>query len=134
MPVSKEKDDHIQSVMRQLGIQDDDLLEKFIIGSGRGGQNLHKTSSCVYLQHIPTGISVKCQASRSREMNRYFARRLLCEKYQSLILKEKTEKQQESEKIRRQKRTRSRKQKKKILEGKRLHGEKKGLRSRPDEN
>ena len=129
MPVSKEKDDHIQSVMRQLGIQDDDLLEKFIIG-----QNLHKTSSCVYLQHIPTGISVKCQASRSREMNRYFARRLLCEKYQSLILKEKTEKQQESEKIRRQKRTRSRKQKKKILEGKRLHGEKKGLRSRPDEN
>lgn len=134
MAITKKKADDIEALMHSLAITEDDLSEKFIIGSGRGGQNLHKTSSCVYLEHIPTGLAVKCQKYRFREMNRILARRMLCEKYQSQILKEKTEKQQALEKIRRQKKTRSRKQKKKVLEGKRLHGEKKAMRARPEDH
>src|SRR6185436_10588305 len=46
---------------KTLGIHESDLIEKFILGSGKGGQKVNKTSSCVYLKHIPTGIEVKCQ-------------------------------------------------------------------------
>ncbi|MCX6990797.1 MAG: peptide chain release factor-like protein [Chlamydiae bacterium] len=134
MSVSKEKEEEISRFMEKLGIKEDDLIEKFILGSGRGGQNLQKTSSCVYLKHIPTGLEVKCQKDRSRALNRLFARRLLCEKYQEIILEEKSKKQQANEKIRRQKQTRSRKQKARMLDNKKQHAEKKSLRSRPDEN
>lgn len=47
------------------------------IGSGPGGQKINKTSNCVQLRHIPTGLSVKCQETRSREENRRIARRIL---------------------------------------------------------
>lgn len=33
-----------------------DLKEKFVRGSGPGGQSVNKTSNCVFLTHIPTGI------------------------------------------------------------------------------
>ena len=58
--------------MLALGILADELVEKFITGSGSGGQKINKTSSCVYLKHVPTGIEIKCQRERSRELNRYF--------------------------------------------------------------
>ena len=45
-----------------------------------GGQKINKTSSCVYLKHLPTGIEIKCQQGRSREMNRYYARKELCQR------------------------------------------------------
>ncbi len=125
----KEKEDEIKKKMQSLHIDENDLLEKFILGSGRGGQNLHKTSSCVYLKHIPTGIEIKCQKERSRDLNRWIARRMLCEKYEEKILLLQSEKQKQVEKIRRQKRTKSRKQKQKMIEEKRLRSEKKGLRA-----
>lgn len=131
MALSKEKWEGVQEMLRELGIKEDDLIEKFILGSGRGGQNLQKTSSCVYLKHIPTGFEVKCQRDRSREVNRYLARRQLCEMFKEKIHHEKSEKQQTQEKIRRQKRRRSRKQKEKMLEGKKLHAEKKKQRKSP---
>lgn len=130
MPVTSEKQDELYKRMATLGIKEEELIEKFILGSGRGGQNLQKTSSCVYLKHIPTGIEVKCQKARSRDLNRYYARRLLCEKVEEKVFKIKTEKQYEAEKIRRQKRRRSRKQKEKILEEKHRHSEKKASRSK----
>jgi protein subunit release factor B len=125
------KKEEIEKMMQELGIHEDDLIEKFILGSGRGGQNLQKTSSCVYLKHIPTGTEVKCQKDRSRDVNRYLARRMLCEAIKEKVLQEKSKKQQLSEKIRRQKRTRTRKQKRKMLEKKRQHAEKKALRQSP---
>ncbi|MBM3207487.1 MAG: peptide chain release factor-like protein [Chlamydiae bacterium] len=134
MSISKEKEEEIKKLMESIGIDENDLIEKFIIGSGRGGQNLQKTSSCVYLKHLPSGIEVKCQKDRSREVNRWLARRLLCEKFQHEVLLEKTKKIQEIEKIRRQKKTRSRKQKRKMVEDKRKHHEKKNLRLKPQED
>lgn len=120
--------------MKQLGIHEDDLVEKFILGSGRGGQKIHKTHSCVYIKHIPTGIEIKCQKERSREINRWIARKELCEKIEAKILKIKTEKIKEREKIRRQKKRRTRKQKEKMLEEKRILSAKKQLRKPPREN
>jgi protein subunit release factor B len=117
--ISQDKWDELQAKMDKLGIKEDDLIEKFILGSGRGGQNLQKTSSCVYLKHVPTGTEVKCQRERSRDMNRFFARRDLCEKIESEILKIKTEKQALIEKKRRQKRKRSKRAQEKVLETKR---------------
>jgi protein subunit release factor B len=129
--ISKEKLDALAARMERLGIKEADLIEKFILGSGRGGQNLQKTSSTVYLKHIPSGIEVKCQRERSRELNRYYARQDLCEKLEMAVFKEKSAKQQEIEKIRRQKRRRSRKSKEKMLAGKKKVSEKKQLRRPP---
>lgn len=133
MPVSKEKKEALEARMKRLEIYDDDLIEKFILGSGSGGQKVNKTSSCVYLKHIPTGIEVKCQKDRSRAMNRFQARRELCEKIAHTLHQEKTKKQREMEKIRQQKKRRSRRLKKKILEDKQKHSETKSFRKKVDE-
>lgn len=114
--------------LEQLQIKEEDLVEKFILGSGKGGQKINKTASCVYLKHLPTGIEVKCQKDRSQEMNRFYARRELCRKIEEKILGALSKKQQAIEKIRRQKRRRSRRSKEKMLEGKKRHSEKKKLR------
>ncbi|MGH2611536.1 MAG: peptide chain release factor family protein [Rhabdochlamydiaceae bacterium] len=131
--IQQEKWDELRRKMRELGIYEEDLIEKFILGSGRGGQNLQKTSSCVYLKHIPTGIEIKCQRERSRDMNRYFARRDLCEKIETQVLKIKTEKVQRIEKKRRQKRKRSKRAQQKMLENKKHRGNVKQLRGKPND-
>ncbi|MFS8563818.1 MAG: peptide chain release factor-like protein [Rhabdochlamydiaceae bacterium] len=115
--------------MDRLGIKEEDLIEKFILGSGSGGQKINKTSSCVYLKHLPTGIEVKCQQDRSREMNRFFARRKLCEQLEEQVQGIKSQKQQAREKIKRQKRRRSRRSKEKMLADKKHHSKKKIQRS-----
>jgi protein subunit release factor B len=129
--IRKEKFDELGKRMQRLGIKDEDLVEKFILGSGSGGQKINKTSSCVYLKHIPSGIEVKCQRERSRELNRYYARRDLCDKIEEKIEHKKSERQQMIEKIRRQKRRRSRKSKEKMLATKKQQSEKKSLRQIP---
>jgi len=131
MALSKEKIEELSTRMEHLKIREQDLIEKFILGSGKGGQKINKTSSCVYLKHKPTGIEIKCQRNRSREMNRFFARRDLCERIEEQISDDKSKKQQEFEKIRRQKQRRSRKQKEKMLANKKIHSSKKQLRLNP---
>ena len=117
--------------MASLGIHEEDLIEKFIRGSGSGGQKINKTSSCVSLHHTPTGIDIKCQRERSRELNRYLARRELCEKIEEIKLGKKSARQQAIEKIRRQKRRRSRRAKNRMLDDKSKHAEKKQNRKPP---
>ncbi len=129
--IRKEKMDDLDARMERLGIRAGDLVEKFILGSGSGGQKINKTSSCVYLKHIPTGIEIKCQRDRSREMNRYYARKELCNRFEEKIENKKSERQQMIEKVRRQKRRRSRKSKEKMLAAKRQQSEKKSLRHVP---
>lgn len=126
--VSSRKRRRTEERMRELGIQPSDVVEKFVLGSGRGGQKLNKTSSCVYLRHVPTGIEVKCQRERSRELNRLLARRELCERLEERRLGEESARRRRAEKIRRQKRRRSRRQKERMLAGKRKRSEKKERR------
>jgi protein subunit release factor B len=76
-PVSEEKNRWLREKMEVLEIQEKDIEEKFIRSSGRGGQKVNKTSTCVYLRHIPTGIEVKVMRERSQSLNRYLARREL---------------------------------------------------------
>lgn len=82
MTINKEKRELLEKKMLELGIAEEDLIEKFILGSGKGGQHVNKTASCVYLKHLPSGIEIKCHQERSRELNRYLARKNLCEAVQ----------------------------------------------------
>lgn len=134
MSISKEKREELENRMLRCQIREEDLIEKFILGSGKGGQKINKTASCVYLKHIPTGFEVKCQRDRSRELNRYLARRELCEKIEKKLFQEKSEKEQEQAKIRRQKRRRSRRQKEKLIEAKRQRSQVKTERRSPTDN
>ncbi|KAM7218239.1 RF-1 domain containing protein [Rhypophila decipiens] len=59
---------------------DSEIEESFLKGSGPGGQKINKTNSAVQLKHIPTGIVVKCQETRSRDQNRKIARNLLAQR------------------------------------------------------
>jgi protein subunit release factor B len=129
--LSTAKEAELRVRMEKLGILDDDLVEKFIRGSGHGGQKINKTSSCVYLKHEPSGIEIKCQQDRSQTMNRYYARVALCEQLETITLGKKSAQQQAREKIRRQKRRQSRRQRNKTVGLKRQHGEKKKLRGKP---
>jgi len=128
-PVSPEKEKTLRSKLERLGIHEKDLEESFVRSQGKGGQNVNKVSTCVYLKHIPTGTEVKCQKARSQGLNRYYARVLLFEKIESLIKGRESEARQRIEKIRRQKRKRSKRAKEKMLAEKRLHSAKKADRS-----
>ncbi|MGI6087160.1 MAG: peptide chain release factor family protein [Kiritimatiellia bacterium] len=127
-PVSPEKKRALEQRMRELGVTESALTEKFILGSGSGGQKLNKSSTCVYLRYPAGGIEIKCQASRSREMNRFLARRELCERLAERIEGARSARQQAAEKIRRQKRRRSRRQRLILEEQKRRHSAKKAAR------
>lgn len=132
--VSEGKEKALAEKFQALSIREDDIAETFIRSSGKGGQHVNKTSTCVYLKHIPTGIEVKCQQERSQSLNRYRARVLLAKKVEQLIKGRESEETQRIEKIRRQKRKRSKRAKEKMLADKKIVSEKKKLRTRPVEN
>ncbi len=79
MGPSKEKTEELNKRVAAAGILKNDIKEKFIKSSGRGGQKVNKTSSAVFLKHIPTGITVKCGSERFRHLNRFLAMRRLVE-------------------------------------------------------
>jgi protein subunit release factor B len=82
--VSEKKDRWLKERMEALGIHEKDIEEKFIRSSGSGGQKVNKTSTCVYLKHIPTGIEVKCMRERNQSLNRFLARRELVTRIEKL--------------------------------------------------
>lgn len=82
--ISEEKNKWLKERMETLAIFEKDIKEKFVRSSGKGGQKVNKTSSCVYLKHIPTGIEVKCMEDRSQSINRFLARRELVERIDAL--------------------------------------------------
>jgi protein subunit release factor B len=130
--MNPDKEAALRSKMASLGIREPDITELFILAGKKGGQKVNKTSSCVYLKHIPTGIEVKCQEARSQALNRFLARRILAGKIERLMLGRESAEEKRIEKLRRQKRRRSRRSKEKMLQSKKLHAEKKGLRKRVD--
>jgi protein subunit release factor B len=128
MPVSIDKEKVLAARMLELGVAEDEFEESFIRSSGPGGQKVNKSSSCVYLVHLPTGLSVKCQRERSQSLNRFLARRILLDKIERQQKGFIAEEKEKLEKIRRQKRKRSRRAKEKILEAKHQRAEIKSLR------
>ena len=77
--ISSEAIEKIKARMALASVFEEDLEETFILGSGSGGQKVNKTSSTVRLYHAPSGMTVKCGENRSRELNRWLARRELAE-------------------------------------------------------
>jgi protein subunit release factor B len=130
-PVTPEKSAALEQRMAALGITAADLLEKFIRGSGSGGQKINKTNNCVFLKHLPSGVCIKCQMDRSRELNRFLARRELCEQLEMIRDGTASAKTRAIEKLRRQKRQRSRRSKQRSVADKRIQSEKKSLRRPP---
>ncbi|MBN2437388.1 MAG: peptide chain release factor-like protein [Deltaproteobacteria bacterium] len=132
MIISPEKEAALRERMERLGVREEEFRETFTRSSGPGGQKVNKTSSCVYLVHLPTGLSVKCQQERSQTLNRFLARRILLDRIERLRTGLVSAERMRVEKIRRQKRRRSRRAREKTLEAKHLQSEKKSLRTRVD--
>jgi peptide chain release factor len=110
MAVSPEKQQALQETLKKLNIREEEVIEQFIRSQGAGGQKVNKTSSAVYLKHLPTGLEVKMQKERSQALNRFLAWRLLAEKVEALQ-DGKSLFQRQIEKIRKQKNRRSRRAK-----------------------
>ena len=130
--ISPETIAKIKALMAEASLFEDDFEESFILGGGPGGQKTNKTSSVVRLVHSPSGIAVRVGERRSRETNRWLARRELAETVLEREHRRKSEARQQAERIRRQKRRRSRRQRQKMLAAKHARSEIKAMRKRVD--
>jgi len=128
LSLSPEKLEELRLRLEAIGVREEDLEEKFIRASGPGGQKVNKTSVAVHLRHVPSGVEVKVQTSRSQSMNRFLARRRLVERLEAQTQAKKDEEAQRIAKIRRQKRKRSKRAKEKLLADKHHQAEKKAHR------
>ena len=109
-----------------------DVEERFVLGSGRGGQKIQKTSSCVWLRHRPTGIEVRCQRERSQTANRETAWRELCAKLEQRVRAAVREVVAAKEAERRRTRPKSHGQKMRMLQTKKHRAKTKARRGRAD--
>lgn len=123
-----DKLEKLKQRMEVLLIHENDLLEKFILGTGSGGQKINKTNSCVFLKHLPSGIQIKCQKFRSRESNRLEALAELCDRIEKIHQREEQAKLAAKEKKRRQTRKRTKAGQELVLKAKKSQSQKKRLR------
>ena len=101
------KSDTLSKVER-LKISPEDFVEDFVLGSGKGGQKINKSSTSVHLKHLPTGLTVSCQKHRERTANRKKAYRLLIDKIEEELDWENSARAKKIEKIKKQKKRRKR--------------------------
>ena len=106
--VTAKKAEELARRMAACGLLEGDLEEKFVRSGGAGGQHVNKTSTAVQLTHVPTGLEVKMQKARSQALNRFYARRRLCELLEARALGDQSPEAQRQEKIRKQKARRKR--------------------------
>ena len=118
--ISPETIARIKELMDEASVYEEDLDESFILGGGPGGQKTNKTSNVVRLSHEPSGLMVRCGETRSRETNRWLARRTLAEMILAREHGRNTAAQQAREEVRRQKQ--------RMLDDKHAHSQKKAAR------
>ena len=120
----------IDARLAALGTSAADVDERFVRGSGPGGQKINKTSSTVWLQHRPTGLEVRCQRERSQAANREHAWQELCEKLEARQRSAVSAVIDEKEANRRRTRQKSRGQKVRMIEAKKHRAKHKSRRGR----
>ena len=128
MPFPVDLPPDLLALVAELHINPDDVEERFVRGSGHGGQKINKTSSTVQLVHVPTGIEVKVQKHREQSKNRLSAWKLLILKIEEKEKGEESRLAQEAFKIRKQKQKRSKRAQAKVLEDKSKRGDVKETR------
>ncbi len=106
MGPSDRKLKELENRIVKLGIKKQEITEKFVRSSGKGGQNVNKVATCVQLKHLPTGIMVKIGSERSQNLNRFLAMRLLVDKIEEEQTGKISSKQKIAYKIRKQKKKR----------------------------
>lgn len=124
----------IEFRLAKLGVRVRDVRERFVLGTGPGGQKINKTASTVTLHHRPTGVEVRRQKERSREANRRMAWEALCEKLELRLKIARAKVHSELEKERRSKRPKSARQKRKMVANKRHRSDVKAKRGRVRES
>ena len=123
----------VEQRMKELGVLESELEEIFARSGGPGGQNVNKVSTAVTLRHLPSGLRVTVQDSRSQALNRKLARERLLDAIERRRQDERAAELSRREKIRRQRSPRPRALKKRILEGKRRRSKLKKLRTNIDD-
>jgi protein subunit release factor B len=113
-----------------LRVRPEEVDERFVRGTGAGGQKINKTSSTVWLRHSPTGTEVRCQRERSQATNRLLAWTELADKLEWRQKSATNQAQAERELARRQKRQKSRGQKARMIESKKHRAKIKSARGR----
>jgi protein subunit release factor B len=101
--VTERKRGELERRMLGCGLVEGDIEERFVRSGGAGGQKVNKSSSCVYLKHVRSGLSVKVQRSRNQGLNRYYARKQMCELLENASLGKESPAAKKVEKIRKQK-------------------------------
>jgi protein subunit release factor B len=110
--VTEHKARELHERMAACGLREADIQEKFVRSGGPGGQKVNKVSTCVYLKHQPSSLEVKMQNSRSQGLNRFYARRRLCELLEEKIPGLQSQEETKRQKLRKQKDRRRRRRKK----------------------
>lgn len=111
--VTPKKQQELDSRMARLGVREEDLGERYVRSGGPGGQHVNKTATCVHLKHAPSGLEVKMQRERSQLLNRYYARKRLCELLEARALGKDSPEALKAENIRKQKQRRKRRSRRK---------------------